>query len=77
MKQNRFGCLPKWYQLGVPRKRWPLHLKDVAPVHQRLISELLVMDHSLKEAWSKSLRWIQEVPEGVERGNTVEAKLTP
>jgi len=35
------------------------------------------MDHSLKEAWSKSLRWIQEVPEGVERGNTVEAKLTP
>ena len=76
LKQNRFGCLPKWYQLGVPRKRWPLHLKDVAPVDQKLISELLVMDLSLKEAWSKSLRWIQEKPEGVERGHTVEAQLT-
>ena len=76
LKQNRFGSLPKWYQLGVPHKRWPLHLKDVAPVNQRLISEMLVMDISLQAAWTQSLRWIQEVPEGVQRGNTVEAKLT-
>ena len=76
LKQNRFGCLPKWYQLGVPRKRWPLHLKDVAPVHQRLLTEMIVMDLSLKEDWSKSLRWIQEEPEGVAKGQTVEAKLT-
>ena len=77
LRQNRFGSLPKWNQLGVPAKRWPLHLKDVPPVNRQLISDLTVMDILLKDAWRTSLRWITEVPEGVERGHTVEAKLSP
>ena len=77
LKQNRFGSLPKWNQLGVPAKKWPLHLKDVPPVNRQLISDLTVMDILLKDAWRTSLRWITEVPEGVERGHTVEAKLSP
>ena len=74
--QNRFGSLPKWDQLGVPRKRWPLHLKHVAPVDQAKIFNLTVMDIVLKNSWQKAQHWINEVPEGVERGTTVEAKLT-
>ena len=77
LKQNRFGSLPKWAQMGLRPKRWPLHLKDVAIVNRRLLSDLTVMESQLKLDWHHSIRYITDVPEGVERGHSVEAKLTP